>query len=497
MAWPAVLVAGLGLGVALSPSGVVLTLYLVSTAALVAYGLHAHLLLAWRRRSAPAYLARLAAARAAAPDPSPPRVLVQIPVYNEPAVVERVLGAVAALEHPHHALEIQVLDDSDDGSSALVDAAAARLRAQGAPIAVLRRNHREGHKAGAMAAGLERSDAEFVAVFDADFVPPTDFLRRALPLFRVGERVGCVQGRWGHLNRRENALTRAQAAAVDAHFLVEQLARAGTGKFLNFNGTAGVWRTRAIREAGGWTGDTLTEDLDLSYRAQLAGWDIVFDPDLVVPAELPPTLTAYVGQQRRWASGSTQNAVKHLGAVWRSGRALSTRVEATFHLCGYGVCLAMTVLCVTLPFAVRHLPMLDRLPGLWPVWGTIWLAALGPVAVAAAGLRASREGGVADLVGCVLLGLGACARNGWAVLRGAFVPLRTFVRTPKQGTATLLPPSHPPRVETAMAVACLVAAATFPGPRQLAALAYAATCAAGFFALATYGWLVERRRRPA
>ncbi|MHC4222388.1 MAG: glycosyltransferase, partial [Planctomycetota bacterium] len=294
-----------------------LLLYGLAVLGLLTYGFHAFKLLWWRRRHGRRYLDELAAARAHSPLGRSvfPKVLVQIPVFNEAGVVERVIDAVCALDYPHDRLQIQVLDDSNDKTAAIADRAVARQRRAGLDIAVLRRAHREGFKAGALAHGLERSHAEYVAVFDADFTPPAGFLRQALPLFDMRGEVACVQGRWEHLNRSQNWLTRAQAVGVDAHFFVQQFARAAAGRFLNFNGTAGMWRRSAIDAAGGWRGDTLTEDLDLSYRVQLSGARIVFDPHLVAPAELPPTVGAYKSQQRRWACGSIQCARKYLGPV--------------------------------------------------------------------------------------------------------------------------------------------------------------------------------------
>ena len=470
-----------------------LVLYLVATGGLLAYGFHAYKMIRWKRKHGPAYDDMLAEARATSPLGRSvfPRVLVQLPIYNEAAVAARAVDAVAAIEWP--GLEIQVLDDSTDGTGALVDAAVARHRAAGVGIDILRRAHRRGFKAGALAEGLRRSDAEYVAIFDADFLPPADFVRRALPLFDAGERVGCVQGRWGHLNRDQNWLTRAQAVGVDAHFSVQQYARAAAGRFLNFNGTAGMWRRRAIEEVGGWVGDTLTEDLDLSYRAQLAGWRIVFDRDLVVPAELPPALDAYKSQQRRWACGSIQCARKYLGPVWRSDLALGVKAEATLHLCGYGVCVAMVMLIGVLPFGFGHLPMFSRYPGLWPAWIAIWLAALGPLTLATYAQALGGRVRKPDILACFLLGLGSCMNNAIAVFRGLFRPIRTFVRTPKQGSGGVRLRTPMPVTEQAMtlfSVACVVyLARTSPWITA----SYALFCCAGFCTLAGYWWLVERK----
>ncbi len=468
--------------------------YAVATLALLAFGIHAFVLLAWRRRHRTRYLARLDAARATSElgRTHCPTVLVQLPVYDEPSVVVRAMNAAAALDWPRDRFCVQVLDDSSDDSRERIDAAAARLRAAGTNVDVLRRTSRDGFKAGALAAGLRQSDAEFVAVFDADFVPPTDFLRRALPLMDAGARVGCVQGRWGHLNREQNWLTRAQATAVDAHFHVQQLARAASGRLLNFNGTAGIWRRTAIDDAGGWSGATLTEDLELSYRAQLRGWRIVFDPDLVVPAELPPTLAAYKSQQQRWACGSMQCARRFLVRVWRSELDLASRIEATFHLCGYGVCVAVLMLTLLLPFGIGHLPLALHHSASWALWALIWVAGIGPICVTREGQRADgRPVSLRASLATTLLGLGTAANNAVAALRGLALPIPTFVRTPKRGDGPAVR-TEPPRIESALAVSTLVAAASLAPTAPASIVAYTLFCASGYWTLAAYWWRVER-----
>jgi len=472
-----------------------LGLYFLATIGLLLYGFHAHKMLLWKRRHGPGYRAALHATRAASPIGRTefPQVLVQVPVYNEVGVVERAIDAVCALDWPCDRLEVQVLDDSTDETVSIVDAAVERWTARGVPVRVLRRVRREGFKAGALAAGLELSDAEYVAIFDADFVPRPDFLRQALPLFAMPGRVAVVQGRWAHVNRDQNWLTRAQAIGVDAHFHIVQLARAAAGAFLSFNGTAGVWRREAIDDAGGWRGDTLTEDLDLSYRAQLRGWRIVFDPELVVPAELPPALAAYKSQQRRWACGSMQCARQYLGAVWGAPISLAVKAEATAHLLGYSICIAMMILIVLLPFGIGHLPLLFRYPELWPLWLLIWPAAAGPVLVSLAGQAADGRARKRDVLSCFLLGLGSCANNGLAAVRGLTVPIRTFVRTPKQGSRRASATTRAPVLEQVMTVFTLVSLVVIARNRPVAVAAYAFFCCAGFCVVAAYWWLGERR----
>ena len=290
------------------------------------------------------------------PPPAPttwPRVTVQLPLYNEQNVVERIIDAAAALDYPPALLHIQVLDDSTDATVALAAARVAHHAAVGLRISHVRRPTREGYKAGALRHGLNETDGEFVAIFDADFIPEPDFLRRTIPYFLQDERVGVVQARWGHLNQNESLLTRLQAFGLDAHFLIEQVGRTFAGFFINFNGTGGVWRRSCIADAGGWHIDTLTEDLDLSYRAQLRGWRFVYRPEIVAPAELPAAMDALKSQQFRWTKGAAETARKHLGAVWYSKLPLAAKLHASFHLLNssvYIVILLMALLSVPLVF---------------------------------------------------------------------------------------------------------------------------------------------------
>ncbi|HKV88726.1 MAG TPA: glycosyltransferase [Candidatus Dormibacteraeota bacterium] len=265
-----------------------------------------------------------------------PRVCVQIPIYNERYVAERVLDAVCEIEWPKDRLEVQVLDDSDDETTAIIARRIARWRRRGLLVDHVRRGTRSGFKAGALAHGLELTEAPFVAMFDADFVPPADFLRRTIGAFEQ-PRVAFVQARWGHLDESYSTFTRLQALAIDFHFLVEQAVRSASGYFTNFTGTAGVWRRTAIDDAGGWSSDTLTEDLDLSYRAQLRGWKAAYLEDLVVPEELPVSIDAFRRQQSRWATGSFQSAFKLLGPVMRSDNRPAVKLQAFMHLVAYGV----------------------------------------------------------------------------------------------------------------------------------------------------------------
>jgi len=395
-------------------------------------------------------LARRAYARPPAPPPllpaQWPRVLVQLPLYNEQNVVERIIDAAAALDYPPELLHIQVLDDSTDATVGLAAARVAHHTAQGLSISHVRRPTREGYKAGALRHGLENNTDEFVAIFDADFVPLPDFLRRTVPFFLQDERVGVVQTRWGHLNENESLLTRLQAFGLDAHFLIEQVGRTFAGYFINFNGTGGVWRRACIDDAGGWHIDTLTEDLDLSYRAQLRGWRFVYRPEIVAPAELPAVMDALKSQQFRWTKGAAETARKHLGTMWRSSQPLAVKLQATFHLLNssvYIVILLMALLSVPLVFvranfreyrAVFQLAS-AFLVGFTPLiyyYYTAWR-------LAHPGRSLWRYPGFFLLFLSVSMGL--ALHNARAVTLGWFGQRTPFVRTPKAGTTGKIGPA--------------------------------------------------------
>jgi cellulose synthase/poly-beta-1,6-N-acetylglucosamine synthase-like glycosyltransferase len=356
-----------------------------------------------------------------------PHVTVQLPVFNEFYTVERLLEAVAALEYPRDRLEIQLLDDSDDGTRVLAARTVVDLRARGVNVVHLTRPDRQGFKAGALAAGLKQAQGDLVAIFDADFVPPTDFLRRVVHQFD-DPRVGCVQTRWGHLNRDYSTFTRIQALGVDGHFVVEQSARSRAGMFINFNGTAGVWRRNCIEDAGGWQGDTLTEDLDLSYRAQLRGWRIAYLPDVLVPAELPAQISAFKRQQARWAQGSIQTAVKQLVPLLRASQPWWVKLEGAIHLTGYVVhALMLLVVLLTLPMSFSHSWVLSVAP-----W--LMLAAAGPPLMYAVAAFADGDGWrrrLRVLPLLILLGMGLSLSNTWAVAKALLRLREGFQRTPK------------------------------------------------------------------
>ncbi|HYQ96321.1 MAG TPA: glycosyltransferase [Candidatus Eisenbacteria bacterium] len=301
-----------------------LAIYLLVWVIFGAYGLHRiHLIRLFRRRT-----------RDIRPPAEPrdwPPVTVQLPIYNERYVVNRLIEAAAAIDYPRERLEIQVLDDSTDSTREIAARTVADLRARGVDVVHLTREDRAGFKAGALERGLGRAKGEFLAIFDADFVPPPSILREMMPYFG-DPQVGVVQSRWQYLNQDYSLLAQAQAISLDGHFVIEHAARMSGGRFFNFNGTAGILRKACVIDAGGWQSDTLTEDLDLSYRAQLRGWRFVFAPHVLCPSELPVEMNAFKAQQHRWVKGSIQVARKLLPLIWRSRVPLGVKVESSFHL---------------------------------------------------------------------------------------------------------------------------------------------------------------------
>ena len=324
-------------------------LYAIAIAVMTAYGLNLLWLALHHIRLGRRHPSRSSSTLASGS--SWPTVTVQLPLYNEAYVAERLIDACAALEYPRSQLEIQVLDDSTDETTSLVARRVAHWQARGLSITHIHRSDRTGFKAGALQNGLRLASGKLVAIFDADFIPPADFLQRMVPYLDDPE-VGMAQARWGHLNAEASLLTHLQSIGLDAHFAIEQYVRSRTGCFINFNGTAGLWRRRCIEDAGGWQTDTLTEDLDLSYRAQLRGWRFRYVPEVEVPAELPASMNALRTQQFRWTKGAVETARKMLGRLWRSPQPLRIKVEGTFHLTAH----------FTFPFvllaALLHAPLL-------------------------------------------------------------------------------------------------------------------------------------------
>ena len=415
----------------LAVHAVLSVLYLTALIGLCCYGVNAFVMVAlhwWHRRGAQAQ---------SPPDPPAvwPMVTVQLPLYNERYVTRRLLKAISALDYPVERLEVQVLDDSTDETTALLAKPIERLQAQGRHVAHLRREARTGFKAGALAAGLRQARGEFIAVFDADFVPPPDFLRQTIPFFS-DPRVASVQTRWGHLNRDYSFLTILQALVLDGHFAVEQPARCWGGLFLHFNGTAGVWRATAIHDAGGWAYDTLTEDLDLSYRAQLCGWRILYRPELVCPAELPVLITGVKAQQCRWAKGCIQTAIKLLPAILRAPLPGWVKYQACLHLTGYLISpLMLIVVLLSGPLVIFPgiAPPTAVLGGMGVVLG---LAGFGPgsmLVYAQQVLAAHGWRRAPWLGGLMVIGVGLSWSITSAIVSTLWTKEQAFARTPKFG----------------------------------------------------------------
>ena len=405
----------------------VITAYLAILSLLMVYCVHRYYVLytyfKYKRRPL----------KAALPLAQLPSVTVQLPLYNEMYVVRRLLDAVVNIRYPRELLEIQVLDDSTDETSSITQKHIRKLRGEGYNISYVHRAQRQGFKAGALQSGLEQAKGELIAIFDADFVPEEDFLLQVVPCF-ADAQVGMVQTRWGHINRGYSLLTRLQSIFLDAHFILEHTVRSRSGRFFNFNGTAGIWRKEAILSAGGWQHDTLTEDLDLSYRAQLKGWEFIFLPDVVTPAEIPVDMNSFKTQQHRWSKGSIETARKLLGHILRSPQPFKVKVESFYHLTGninYLLVLILSVLAY--PALVIRITM---------GWRTLLLCDLifflgSTLPVGLYYIIAQREvnerwlGNIFYLPVLMALGIGLCVNNGRAVIEALMGHKTEFLRTPK------------------------------------------------------------------
>lgn len=411
-------------------------LYLIAVAGLVFFGIH-RLKMVW------SYGRASRDGRAGAVEPrelplDPPRVCIQCPIYNEPLVVTGLLAVVASIEWDPEKLEVQLLDDSTDETTGLIERWLRAHPGQAGRFRHLRRSKRTGYKAGALAHGMANSGASFFAVFDADFRPRSDFLRVLMKAF-ADPGVGMVQARWDFSNRRASLLTRLQAVYLDAHFVVEQAARAGAGLFFNFNGTAGIWRREALVEAGGWSADTVTEDLDISYRAQMAGWRFVYRPDYPVCSELPEKVTAFKAQQARWTKGGVQVMRKLLPRLLRSRATLEVKIEGLFHLTiGFVHLFLVLFAIVFVPFLVLFGPTPGGL--FWFVHPVVILGAGGSAVLFFLVGQYFRERRWFDLVltlaGCPLIlsfGLAMSLTCLGAVFAGLMTRGGEFVRTPKGG----------------------------------------------------------------
>ena len=406
---------------------ILLAIYYLTLGSLAIYGAHRLVLMAlyYRNRK------RLNPPMAEPEDW--PFVTVQLPLFNEMYVAARLIDSVCRLDYPRDRLEIQVLDDSTDETSKLVAERVQHYLSKGFRIHHVHRAHRGGFKAGALEKGLSKAQGDLLAVFDADFSPQPRFLKQTVPHFADPE-VGMVQARWEHLNRRYSLLTRIQAVLLDGHFAIEHAARHASGRFFNFNGTAGIWRKEAIVDAGGWQHDTLTEDLDLSFRAQLRGWRFIFLPAVVAPAELPVDIHAFKSQQFRWAKGSIQTARKLLDTILRSSIATPIKVEALIHLTS-NACYPLMILLSLLMFPAMYLRrdadprmlLLLDLPIFLGATGAIVLFyVVSQIVIGAGGRR--NLGTIPALMG---LGVGLAVNNTRAVISGLLHDGGEFQRTPK------------------------------------------------------------------
>jgi len=363
-----------------------------------------------------------------------PKITVQLPVFNEACVITRLVNAVCKIDYPRDRLAVQVLDDSTDETAILAESLVKEKRDQGFDIEYIHRKDRKGFKAGALKEGLTRVDSEFVAIFDADFVPSSDIFQDIIHYF-TDQKIGMVQVRWGHINRNYSLLTRLQAIFLDGHFVIEHAARNRSGRFFNFNGTAGIWRRQCIEEAGGWHSNTLTEDLDLSYRAQMKGWKFIFENAVVAPAELPIEMSAFKSQQHRWAKGSIQTARKILKTIWTSREPLKVKTEATFHLTSnvaYTLMLVVSILMLPALLIRIHDPSFARAL-IFDI--SVFMAATTSVlAFYATSQREIHSDWKRMLIYFPLLlslGIGLTVNNARAVLEAIFGNDVTFIRTPK------------------------------------------------------------------
>ncbi len=374
-------------------------------------------------------------------DPNPkryfdelPTVLIQLPMFNEQFVVERLLEAICAMEYPREKLEIQVLDDSTDESQNVAREVVERYAAQGHPIVYLHRTNRHGYKAGALDEGLKVSKGEFVAVFDADFMPPVDWIFKVIHHFAEPD-VGMVQTRWAHINRDYSLLTRIEAILLDAHFVIEHGSRVRTGEFFNFNGTAGMWRRQAITDGGGWQHDTLTEDTDLSYRSQMAGWRFKYLPEVECPSELPIEMTAFKTQQARWAKGLIQVSIKLLPSIFTSSLSPRRKFEAIYHLTAniaYPLMVVMTILIVPVT-------IVKALQGWWiMLLFDLPIFAASTLSIAVFYVLSQRElfpnhwkKTILYMPMLMAVGIGLTVTNSKAVMEAVFGVQSAFVRTPK------------------------------------------------------------------
>jgi cellulose synthase/poly-beta-1,6-N-acetylglucosamine synthase-like glycosyltransferase len=443
-----------------------------------------------------------------------PRVTIQLPMYNERLVARRIIETTCAIDYPREKLQIQVLDDSTDDTVVTARAACEEARARGFDIEYIHRADRAGYKAGALENGLRTAKGEFITIFDADFVPAPSILKRSIHYF-TDTKVCVVQMRWDHINRNDSLLTRSQAIFLDGHFAIEHVARNRSNRFMSFNGTAGTWRRAAIEDAGGWQHDTLTEDLDLSYRAQLRGWKFVFLPELTAPAELPPEMNAFRAQQFRWTKGGAQTTLKLLPKLLLSRVPLKVKVEGFFHL----TCFTMHIYMFLMVMLLFPAMMVRLDPALrYSIWRNVFDVSVFALATLSASvfylasqveLFGDWRSALKYLPVMMALGVGLCASNTRAILEALFGRHSEFVRTPKYGGKSMTAASSDrtkrrhrrrllPYVEFALGLYmsfCVVASLTFA--RSPMTAPFLLMFAFGFFYVSVMSFVAERNRRVA
>ncbi|MGB0523131.1 MAG: cellulose synthase family protein [Flammeovirgaceae bacterium] len=366
-----------------------------------------------------------------------PPVTIQLPLYNELYVVDRLIDTVASFDYPKDKLEIQVLDDSTDETVEIVRKKVEEWQAKGIDIQHVRRGNRKGFKAGALQYGLSICKGEFVAIFDADFLPEKDFLLKTIPHF-CDAQTGVVQTCWGHINEDYSLLTKLQAFGLNAHFTIEQTGRHQGGHFLNFNGTAGIWRKQTIEDAGGWHSDTITEDLDLSYRAQLKGWKINYLEDIVAPAELPAAMNAFKSQQFRWTKGAAETLKKHFFNVLRANIPFGTKIHAAFHLMNSTLFICI-ILCSILSVPVLHIKYTSpELKLLFQVSSMFLLSLVSLIIFYWNSMRKAHKDGLETTLAFIpkfliflSVSMGLALHNAIAVIEGYLGKKTPFIRTPK------------------------------------------------------------------
>ena len=409
------------------------TAYIIVLSILCIYGMHRYFLVMLYYR-----------VRGKTPQPAGhfeelPAVTVQLPMFNEQFVARRIIEHACQIDYPRDKLEIQVLDDSTDETVDIARETVAQMRAAGHDVVYLHRTDRTGYKAGALEAATKVAKGELILIFDADFVPPVEILRNTVQYF-TDPQVGMVQTRWDHLNRGASLLTQAEAILLDGHFVIEHTARNWTGRYMNFNGTAGIWRKCAIADAGGWQHDTVTEDLDLSYRAQLKGWKFVYLPGLTSPAELPPEMNAFKAQQHRWTKGIAQTCVKVLPTVLHSDRNWRIKLESCFHLTSG--CVYIFVVLLSLLIGPALFSKLVVAQERYPFWRLVCDLALFYIGTGSAlsfyvvsqrQIRRGWAGTLRYIPPLMAVGIGIAINNASAAIEGFFCKAGEFVRTPKFG----------------------------------------------------------------